>query len=238
MEHAPAMDVQSLNILGAGRAGTSLARAAQSAGLPVRIAASRPPRALRLHLAQYAPRATAVPAEQIAAAADDPAGAAGSVEAGGARPLVVLMVPQEDLDTVEPEWVRGAVLVDATNRWADEPLPDWFQAALGAGRSSSEAVASRFAGATVVKAFNHISHWDLDTAGRVRDGGAPRRALALAGDDDAAVGQVEALVWRLGFDPVILPGLASGRALEPGGPVFNQPLSAQDLRRELGLDGT
>lgn len=232
------METPPLNILGAGRAGTALARAAQSAGLPVRIAASRPPRALRLHLAQYAPRATAVPAEQIAAAADEPAGAGGCAETAGPRPLVVLMVPQEDLDTVDPEWVRGAVLVDATNRWADEPLPDWFQAALDAGRSSSEAVATRFGAATVVKAFNHISHWDLDTAGRVRDGGAPRRALAVAGDDAAAVGQVEALVRLLGFDPVALPGLAAGQALEPGGPVFNQPLSAQDLRRELGLTQT
>lgn len=217
----------SLGILGAGRAGTALARAARSAGIPVRIAASRPPQALRLHLAQYAPRAAAVPAADIAGSPEDaPTGS-------GTRPLVVLMVPQEDLDTVDPDWVRGTVLVDATNRWADEPLPGWFEDALRRGRSSSEALALRFPGAAVVKGLNHISHWDLDTAGR--GAGAPRRALGVAGDDAGAVRQVADLTWRLGFEPVVLPGLAAGRALEPDGPVFNQPLSADGLRRALGL---
>jgi predicted dinucleotide-binding enzyme len=214
----------SLGILGAGRAGTALARAARSAGIPVRIAASRPPQALRLHLAQYAPRATAVPAAGIAGSPGD---------ASGARPLVVLMVPQEDLDTVDPNWVRGTVLVDATNRWADEPLPGWFEDALRQGRSSSEALALRFPGAAVVKALNHISHWDLDTA--ARGAGTERRGLAVAGDDAGAVRQVADLTRHLGFDPVVLPGLAAGRALEPDGPVFNQPLSASGLRRALGL---
>lgn len=217
----------SLGVLGAGRAGTALARAAHSAGIPVRIAASRPPRALRLHLAQYAPHATAVPAALIAGSPEDvPAGS-------GIRPLVVLMVPQEDLDDVAPDWVRGTVLVDATNRWADEPLPGWFEDALGEGLSSSEALARRFPGASVVKALNHISHWDLDTAGR--GAGTERRGLAVAGDDVGAVRQVADLTWRLGFDPVALPGLAAGRALEPDGPVFNQPLSADGLRRALGV---
>lgn len=226
----PPAGLASLGILGAGRAGTALARAARSAGIPVRIAASRPPQALRLHLAQYAPRATAVPAAEIGARPGDvPGGAPGS----GLRPLVVLMVPQEDLDTVDPDWVRGTVLVDATNHWADEPLPGWFADARRAGRSSSEAVAGRFPGAAVVKALNHVSHWDLDTA--ARGAGTERRALAVAGDDDAAVRQVADLTWRLGFDPVVLPDLAAGRALEPDGPVFNQPQSAAGMRRALGL---
>jgi predicted dinucleotide-binding enzyme len=224
----PPADPPSLGILGAGRAGTALARAAQSAGIPVRIAASRPPQSLRLHLAQYAPRATAVPAAEIARSPD-------STSVGpGIPPIVVLMVPQEDLDTVDPDWLRGTVLVDATNRWAGEPLPAWFADALRQGRSSSEALALRFPGAKVVKGFNHISHWDLDTAGR--GSGGQRRALAVAGDDVGAVRQVADLIWRLGFDPVVLPDLASGRALEPDGPVFNQPLPVDSLTRALDLD--
>lgn len=208
-----------LNILGAGRAGTSLARAAASAGLDVRIAASRPPAALRLHLAQYAPRATAV----------EPA-----VLAEGAGP-VVLMVPQEDLDSVDPGWLRGTVLVDATNRWDQEPLPAWFQSGLDDGRSSSEVIAHRFVDATVVKALNHISHWDLDTAGRRFAPDDPdRRGLGVAADSAQAAAAVGQLVSALGFAPVFLPDLASGRALEPGGPVFNRPLSAPELARLTG----
>ncbi|MFB9073944.1 NADPH-dependent F420 reductase [Citricoccus parietis] len=208
-----------LNILGAGRAGTSLARAAASAGLPVRIASSRPPTAMRLHLAQYAPRATAVAAEEIA-------------QDGTEQPIVVLLVPQEDLDSVDPDWLDGCLLVDATNRWAEEPLPSWLQSALDAGWSSSAVLAARFSGATVVKALNHISHWDLDTAGR--SPGPVRRALGVASDSEEAAAAVGRLAGDLGFAPVLLPGLAAGRALEPDGPVFNQPMSAPDLARLTG----
>lgn len=211
-------DAPILTILGAGRAGTALARAAASAGLDVRIAASRPPTALRLHLAQYAPRATAVAAEEVAGA-----------------PLVVLMVPQEDLDSVEPAWLNGTVLVDATNRWDSEPVPTWLQSGLDAGQSSSEAMAARFSGATVVKALNHISHWDLDTAGRRRGPeDADRRGLGVATDSARAAAAVGKVVSELGFAPVVLPDLAAGRVLEPDGPVFNQPLSGTDLAHRTG----
>ncbi|NUL44271.1 NAD(P)-binding domain-containing protein [Cellulosimicrobium funkei] len=208
-----------LNILGAGRAGTSLARAATSAGLPVRIASSRPPTAMRLHLAQYAPRTTAVAAEEIA-------------QDGTDQPIVVLMVPQEDLDSVDPDWLGGCLLVDATNRWAGEPLPVWLQASLDGGRSSSQAVAAGFPGATVVKALNHVSHWDLDAAGR--SPGPERRALGVASDSEDAAAAVGRLVRDLGFTPVLLPGLAAGRTLEPDGPVFNRPMSAPELARLTG----
>lgn len=214
-----------LTILGAGRAGTALARAAASAGMDVRIAASRPPAALRLHLAQYAPRATAVAAADVAAA-------------DVAAPLVVLMVPQEDLDSVDPAWLRGAVLVDATNRWDGEPVPAWLQSGLDAGLSSSSVLATRFVGSTVVKALNHISHWDLDTAGRrgLRVGPADpdRRGLGVAADSAQAAAAVGQLVLGLGFAPVFLPDLAAGRVLEPEGPVFNRPVSAPELARLTG----
>ncbi|MGM7669603.1 NADPH-dependent F420 reductase [Microbacterium sp. A93] len=209
---------ETLTILGAGRAGTALARAAASAGLDVRIAASRPPSALRLHLAQYAPRATAVRAAEVAGA-----------------PLVVLMVPQEDLDSVDPAWLDGTVLVDASNRWEGEPVPAWLQSGLDAGQSSSEVLAARFAGATVVKALNHVSHWDLDTAGRrLATGGPDRRGLGVAADSAQAAAVVGHLLFDLGFDPVFLPGLAAGQILEPDGPVFNRPMSAADLAHLTG----
>ncbi|MFC7402082.1 NADPH-dependent F420 reductase [Citricoccus sp. GCM10030269] len=239
-----------LNILGAGRAGTSLARAAAAVDLPVRIAASRPPGSLRLHLAQYAPRATAVPAAEI-------------VPAEQSSPaIVVLMVPQEDLDSVDPGWLEGSILIDATNRWADEPLPEWLQSGLDAGRTSSEAIAARFSSATTVKALNHVSHWDLDTAGRsghsahgsahdpghdsahgsghqsgrgsAQHSASERRALGVAADDAGAAAAVGQLAVRLGFAPVMLPDLAAGRILEPDGPVFNRPMTAAEMARITG----
>lgn len=241
-----------VGILGAGRAGTALARALQRVRIPARIASTRSPAAMRLHLAQYAPQATAVPAEQI----------------GHGTDLVVLMVPQEELDTVDPSWVAGSVLLDATNRWEDEPLPDWFEDALQSGLSSSEAVAAHFRDSTVVKTFNHLSHWDLEDAGeRIRpvrqpvrgpeettEGrlcpevrawgpvkpehpdresprapGSSRRALALASDDGHAASSAAHLISSMGFDPLVLPSLGDGRVLEPGGPVFNRSWTAAEL---------
>ena len=243
---------RAVGILGAGRAGTALALALERAGIPVSIASTRSPTAMRFHLAQYAPQATAVPAVHIAQGAC------------GGTALVVLMVPQEELDSVDPSWLAGALLVDATNRWEDEPLPEWFQQSLAAGLSSSEAVASRFPDSTVVKTLNHINHWDLDGGGqRVRprlqpvsgassplpgaalpraDHSAPgsaargtaavphqRRALGIASDDGPAASSVAHLIEVLGFDPVVLPSLSAGRVLEPEGPVFNRSWTAAEL---------
>ena len=110
MLHSMSSEVQHISrigILGAGRAGTALARIAAASGIDVNIAASRPPVALKYHLMQYAPQATAVVASQIADGVD----------------LVVLMVPQEELDGVDPGNLADVILVDATNRWEAEPIP-------------------------------------------------------------------------------------------------------------------
>lgn len=244
-----------VGILGAGRAGTALARALQRAGIPAWIASTRSPTSMRFHLAQYAPRATAVAAEQIG----QQTGGSGPGRPDGLS-IVVLMVPQEDLDSVDPGWLDGVLLVDATNRWEDEPLPDWFEDSLQAGLSSSEAIAARFPGSTVVKTLNHLSHWDLDGGGQrvqprlqsvsgdpanmgLQLGGAAdsapptsshtvphqRRALGIASDDGPAASRVAHLIDALGFDPVVLPSLRAGVILEPGGPVFNRSWTAGEL---------
>ncbi|MGO1184364.1 MAG: NADPH-dependent F420 reductase [Micrococcaceae bacterium] len=204
-----------LGILGAGRAGTALARVAASCGLDVDIAASRTPAQLKYHLAQYAPRARAIDAEDI----------------GERAQIVVLMVPQEDLDDVDPPSLAGTILVDATNRWQQEPVPRWLQAHLDEGMSSSEAIAAHFSTARVVKALNHLSHWDLDAPDRAT--ASPRRGLLVASDDDPAAALVAALVSRLGYDPVHVPRLHKGRIAEPGGPLFNRPMTAAQIREVL-----
>lgn len=210
------MDIKHFGILGAGRAGTALARVAAAQGLEVQIASTRTPSAMKYHLAQYATKARAVSAEDVAQGVD----------------LVALMVPQEELEDVDPKTLAGAILVDATNRWEDEPLPQWFEHGLESGLTSSEVIAARFAGCRVVKALNHISHWDLDADKASRR--SAQRALGVASDDAEAAEAVAQLVRKLGFAPVILQNLAAGRALEPQGPVFNEVLDAAGLRRLAG----
>src|SRR5699024_3164352 len=134
--HSEMSSIRKIGILGAGRAGTAIARAAARAGVDTQIASTRSPSQMKYHLLQYAPSATAVYAHDIAADVD----------------VVVLVVPQEDLDDVSPDWVGEGILVDATNRWEDEPLPEWFTTALNSGLSSSEVIAQQFPRTRVVKA--------------------------------------------------------------------------------------
>ncbi|HIW47076.1 MAG TPA: NAD(P)-binding domain-containing protein [Candidatus Yaniella excrementigallinarum] len=201
-----------IGILGAGRAGTAIARSAARSGIEVQIASTRSPRQMHYHLLQYAPSASGVYAEDIAE---------------GVK-LIVLAVPQEDLDDVDPIWVDNKILIDATNRWDNEPLPAWLQTRLNSGLSSSEALAEHFRSAEVVKALNHISHWAMD---------APRTqqlpAAGIASNDAVAAQKVADFVAALGFDPVIANSLASGCHLEPGTTFFNVAATADQLKKQL-----
>lgn len=174
---------------------------------------------MKYHLAQYASRATGVLAEDIAEDVD----------------LVVLMVPQEELDDIDVPSLAGILLVDATNRWESEPLPAWLQASLDAGLSSSEGIAAHFKSSHVVKALNHISHWDMDADRATKQ--SAQRALGVATENNQYAQIVSELTEALGFSPVLLPSLAAGRVLEPQGPVFNQVLDAESLRRLSGANG-
>ncbi|WP_218221928.1 NADPH-dependent F420 reductase [Nesterenkonia sp. Act20] len=214
---APAEPV--VGILGAGRAGTAFARTLLRAGVAVDIASTRPPRALQHHLKIYAPGAQPVHAEDIASRARDSSG------------IVILAVPQEELDELDPTWVANTVLVDATNTWQDELLPGWLQAAVDEQLPTSMALAGRFGAARVVKALNHIAHADFDDAARPGADLSGRRALAVAGDDESARGLVMGLLFRMGFDPVSVGSLAAGRIMEPDGPLFNRPLRREDILR-------
>lgn len=207
------MGIERIGILGAGRAGTALARLAAVRGLDVQIASSRRPSMMKYHLAQYATKAQAVAAEDVA---KDVA-------------VVVLLVPQEELDDVDPQTLAGTILVDATNRWAQEPLPDWFEEGLDSGLSSSAVIARRFPDCRVVKALNHISHWDMDATKGSHH--SVQRAMGVASDDAQAAETVAQLMRTLGFAPVILDDLAAGHVLEPAGSIFNEVLDAAELRK-------
>lgn len=88
------------------------------------------------------------------------------------------------------------------------------------------------AGATVVKALNHIGYHDLED--QTRPAHAPdRRAAGVAGDDPAAVDAIAAFVDRLGYDPVRLDSLRAGRILQPGGPVFGVTLTRPEFEQAI-----
>ena len=204
-----------LAVLGAGHVGPVIARLAIKAGYPVAIATSGDPEEISLIAELLIPGAQARWAADAVADAD----------------VVVLAIPLHRFADIHPGLLSDKLVIDAMNYW---PTSDGLLTAFENG-GSSEIVARRLPGSTVVKALNHIGYHDLED--RARPAGAPdRRAAGVAGDDPAAVATVAGLVDRIGYDPVCLESLRAGRVLEPGGPVFGAVLPGPEFERAVRED--
>ena len=78
------------------------------------------------------------------------------------------------------------------------------------GQPSTKFVAQAFAGARLVKCFNHLAARVLDQDPAEHGG---RRVVFLASDDDAAADEIGALAEKLGFAQIKLGGLSDGGLL-------------------------
>jgi 8-hydroxy-5-deazaflavin:NADPH oxidoreductase len=204
-----------LAVLGAGHVGPVIARLAIKAGYPVTIATSGDPEDIALITELVIPGAQPRWAADAVADAD----------------TVVLAIPLHRFLDIDPMLLNGKLVVDAMNYW---PASDGVLKAFEDG-GSSEVVARRLAGSTVVKALNHIGYHELED--RARPAGAPdRRAAGVAGDDPAAVAAIAGLLDRIGYDPVRLESLRAGRVLQPGGPVFGVVLGLPEFEQAVRED--
>jgi len=199
-----------LGIVGAGKLGTTVARAAIAAGYDVALSGSGPAERIALTVEVLAPGARAVTTAAV-------------VRHAG---LIVLAVPTHRFRELPRDLFAGKILIDAMNYW--EPI-DGVDAELAAAPAgSSVVVQARFPSARVVKSLNQLGYHELDE-GRRPPGAPDRIAIAAAGDDRAAVRAVLQLIERLGFDPVDAGPLAAGVALGPYGPAFGLGASAAEL---------
>ena len=199
-----------LGIVGAGKVGTTIARAAVGAGYDVAISGSGPGERIALIVDVLAAGARAVSTDEVVRFAD----------------LIVLAVPMHRFRELPRDLFDGKIVVDAMNYW--EEIDGVDEELATAPMGTSVVVQQRFTSAHVVKSLNHLGYYEFQEGRRPR--GTPGRiALAAAGDDRAAVAAVMQLVDRLGFDAVDAGRLEAGVALGPEGPVFGVAHSADEL---------
>ena len=203
-------DQRRLGIVGAGRVGTTIARAAIAVGYDVAISGSGTADRIALIVEVLAPGARPVSTDEVVSHAD----------------LIVLAVPMHRFRELPRDLFAGRILIDAMNYWEEIDGVDQELATAPAG--TSVVVQQRFPSARVVKSLNHITYYKFDE-GRRPQGAPGRIAIAAAGDDRAAVAAVMQLIDRLGFDAVDAGPLEAGLALEPNGPVFGVSYSADGL---------
>jgi predicted dinucleotide-binding enzyme len=204
-----------IGVVGAGRIGATAAGHFVDAGHEVRVANSRGPETLTDLVADLGRRASAgTPAE-----------------AGRFGDVVLEAIPFAAYRELPADALAGTTVISASNYWPDRDGDVEFD-----GRSHTELVAAHLADSRVVKSFNTM-RWE-----RLRDEARPdaprdeRLSLYVAGDDPEAKATVADLVDEVGFAPVDVGSLADGERIQPGSPVFNEPLTPAAARSRLGLD--
>jgi 8-hydroxy-5-deazaflavin:NADPH oxidoreductase len=201
-----------LGIVGAGKFGTTLARAAVVAGYAVAVSGSGTPDDIALTVDVLAPGATAATTDEVVRHAD----------------VIVLAVPTHRFRELPPDLFAGKILIDAMNYW--EPVDGDDPELTAAAGGTSKVVQDRFRSARVVKSLNQLGYHQLEENQRPK--GAPDRiAVGAAGDDRRAVTKVMQLLDRLGFDPVNAGPLKNGLALEPDGSPIAITYSADQLSK-------
>jgi predicted dinucleotide-binding enzyme len=175
-------------IIGFGKIGRALARAFARKGMEVSVATTRDPQSFAAETAAIGPTihpktlAEAVKADILF--------------------LAVRFEAHPEVAKALPTW-QGKTIVDVTNAYGRPPeLLD--------GQPSSQVVAQAYAGARLVKGFNHLVAAVLDQDPAVHGG---RRVVFLASDDDGAADYIGALAEDLGFAPIKLGGLSEGGLL-------------------------
>lgn len=172
-------------IIGSGKIGTALARLFARKNIEVAITNSRGPETLAPLRKELGP--SIVPK---------------SLQEACQAEIIILAVPfsaHKDVAKQFKKW-NGKIVVDAMN--ALHTAPEQLD-----GLLSSELVSKAFAGARLVKAFNHLPAAQLGTNPTL---GGHRQVVFVSSDDADASAIVAALASQLGFAPVELGRLDQG----------------------------
>ena len=198
---APAGALLKIATIGAGREGSALGTLFVKAGHPVMFS-SRHPEQLKDLVAGLGPLAKAGTIADAVAFGD----------------VVLLIVPYGAVAEIGKEHgqtlAQKRLVIDVSNpiaRRDGEDLVKHVNEEGGAGLATQKAIP----GVHLVRAFNAIGAGQLATlANRQGDPvGVP-----IAGDDPSALALASRLIREIGFEPVVIGGLPSGKDLVPGTP--------------------
>jgi len=203
-----------IGIIGSGRIGGTLAEKLAAAGHEICLANAHGPQSLRQRVERMGERVRATTVDEAAACGD----------------LVVVSIPLGSYRSVPVAPLAGKIVVDTDNYY---PQRDGHIDELDDdSTTSTELLQRHLPESRVVKAFNAV-RWDsLAGEGKPR-GATDRLAMPLAGDDPEAKQVVAGLIDEIGFDPVDVGDLASGRRIQPGTPVYVAHLTAPEMTRRL-----
>jgi predicted dinucleotide-binding enzyme len=148
-------------VLGVGRVGASVARAAVTAGYRVHVAASGPAEDIALLTEVVIPGALAMTTADAVRDAD----------------IVVIAVPLSKHRSIDPTPLTGKVVIDAMNYWA--PVDGILEDFETRDASSSEIVARHFSRSRVVKTLNHIGYHDFEEHPAPSTAGVDRALLRV-----------------------------------------------------------
>ncbi len=204
--------------VGAGRMGNALGALFVKAGHPVMFS-SRHPENLKEMAARLGPLAQVGTVEQAVAFGD----------------VVVMVVPYSAIEEIGKTHGRviasKPLVLDICNpiaRRDGDAIVNWVNEQGGAGL----ATAKLLPGAHVVRAFNAISYRRVEGIAH-RPGGLVGRPIA--GDDPKGNPLAEGVIRGMGFEPVLVGGLAFGKHLLPGTPLAEEHTPAEIRQIASGL---
>jgi 8-hydroxy-5-deazaflavin:NADPH oxidoreductase len=196
--------------IGAGREGGALGTLFAKAGHPVMFS-SRHPDELKGLVENAGPNA------QAGTVAD--AVAFGEV--------VLLVVPYPAVEGIGREYgaalAQKRLVMDISNpiaRRDGEEIVKSVEQQGGAGLVTAKLLP----GAHLVRAFNAISYMSL---GQDAHRAGEAVGVPIAGDDAAAIALANSLIKEIGFEPVLVGGLAMGKYLVPGTPLGGEHTPAE-----------
>jgi 8-hydroxy-5-deazaflavin:NADPH oxidoreductase len=199
-----------IGIIGAGREGSALGTLFAKAGHQVMFS-SRHPEDLKSLVDGIGPAAKAGTVEQAVAFGD----------------VVAIVVPYTAMQQIGKD--HGAALaskvlvLDVSNPIAQRDGEDLVKSVAEQG-GAGLATAKMLPGAKVVRAFNAIGYARL-TADAHRPGDPV--GVPIAGDNEKAIAVASSLIKQIGFEPVLVGGLAMGKYLVPGTPLGGEHTPAE-----------